>query len=289
VKLWNRKRINNKVKITTIHFIAGLWFVAFPLSTGLTADVTLTVGSGAGPPGSTDASLEVSLDNPNDPVRSIQMDVCDPEGYLACTGCEPTERASEFLCTSEEQGNGCCRIIFIDIGGASIIEGAGSVFVIAYNVSEDAPSEECINLNPQGISIRDENKELLEVTAESGEFCFETPSTTTTTAPSIEILENPIWKSRWVPIPYLMVIEGKGTDFVPFQTSLSFEPALVIVPSCTIVWDSLYIWSFIWVMPAWLAGFDDQSVTIEATTDDMVAAGNVEVNLLPFILNNPKH
>lgn len=287
-----KKRLSNQIKMASIHFIAGLWLLILPLPMSYGADVTLTVGDSSGAPGSSDVSLEVGLDNPSDRVRSIQMDVCDYEDYLSCTGCEPTERTSDFLCTSEEQENGCCRIIFIDLGGGSITEGAGSVLVITYDVSEDAPLEECTDLNPEGISIRDENKDLLEVTSVSGEFCFSTPSTTSTTTttittPSIDVLQDPMWKSRWMAIPYLMVLEGKGTNFMPFKTRLSFEPTLAIVPCFYIVWDSFYIWNFVLIMPAWLSGFDDQTVTVTAATGDEMAEGDVEVKLLPFILNHP--
>ena len=293
VEWWNKKRINSKIKITAIHLIVGLWFLALSLSVTHAADVTLTVGNSSGLPGSADNPVEVSLDNPDDPVGSIQMDVCDGDDYLSCTECETTERTSGFLCSTEEQANGCCRLILFDLGGGSITEGKGSVCTIKYNVSEEAPSEECTNLNPEELSMRDENEQLLQVTAEPGEFCFSasstTTTTTTTTTPAIVVSPDPMWKSHWIPLPYLMVIAGNNTHFKCFNSRLSFEPPLMVFPCFPIVWDEIYIWDFVLVMPGWLAGFDDQTVTVTVTTGDETVEDDFEVKLLPFILNNPNH
>ena len=51
--------------------------------------VTLTVGSGAGLPGTIDNPVvEVSLDTLFVEISTIQMDVCDPEDtLLTCSGC----------------------------------------------------------------------------------------------------------------------------------------------------------------------------------------------------------
>ena len=85
-----------------------------------------------------------------------------------------------------------------------------------------------------------------------------------------------------------MVIEGKGTHFECFKTRLSFEPPLMIFPCFQIVWDSFYIWDFVLAMPGWLAGFEDQTVTVTVTTGDEVAESDFEVKLLPSILGQRK-
>ena len=278
--------------LLSVGSIVSFCFFAFLPALSCAADVTLTVGNGLGLPGSADNPVEVSLDNSDDQVRSIQMDVCDGDDYLSCMECATTERTSGFLCSTEEQANGCCRVILFDLSGGSIAEGKGSVCTIKYNVSEEAPSEECINLNPEELSIRDEDKQLLEVTAEPGEFCFSASSTTTTsttttsttTTPSISISPAPMWKSRWISLPYLMVIAGNNTHFKRFNSRLSFEPPLMVFPCFPIVWDSFYIWDLVLVMPGWLAGFEDQTVTVTVTTGDETVEDDFEVKLLPFIL-----
>ncbi len=261
------------------------------------ADVTLTVLNGSGAPGSMDNPVVLSLDNPNDRVKGIEVAICDTDDYLSCTGCVTTERASDFECLVNEVSEPdkatyrCCKVILGSIsGGGVLIEaGTGPVFSLIHDVSGDAPEGECIDLNPEAIKILDETGAPFtgDVVTEPGDFCFSASSTTTTTTPSIGVSPDPMWKSRWIPLPYLMVIEGKGTHFEPFKTGLSFEPLVVIFPCFQIVWDSFYIWDFVLVMPGWLAGFEDQTVTVTATTGDETVEGDFEVKLLPFILNNP--
>ena len=176
--------------------------------------------------------------------------------------------------------------------GTDLIEvGTDSSFTIKYDVSGGVPGDECRGLDPEEVKVSGENGEIPSenVTAESGEFCFnsETTSTTTTTTLSIDILQDPMWKSHWIPLPYLMVIEGRKTHFECFKTRVSFEP-LVILPCFQIVWDSFYIWDFVLVMPGWLAGFEDQTVTVTVTTGDEIASDDFTISLLPFILDQER-
>lgn len=296
MELWNRKRINNKIRITSIHLIMGLWFVALSLSMSQAADVTLTVGDGSGVPGSVDNPVEVSLDNPSDKITGIEVAICDTDDYLSCSECITTVRTSGFECLvnedskPEETTYRCCKVVLGSLAGGGPIEtGTGPVFELRHDVSGDAPEGECIDLKPEAVKFLDESKTPFtgDVVTEPGEFCFSSSPTTTTTTPSIDILQDPMWKSRWMPLPYLMVIEGKGTHFETFETELSFEPPPVIFPCFHIIWDNYYIWDFVLVMPGWLAGFEDQTVTVTATTGDETVEDDFEVKLLPFILKNP--
>ncbi len=85
-----------------------------------------------------------------------------------------------------------------------------------------------------------------------------------------------------------MVIAGNNTHFKRFNSRLSFEPPLMVFPCFPIVWDEIYIWNFIWVMPGWLAGFEDQTVTATVTTGDEVVSDDFTISLLPFILDQER-
>ena len=157
--------------------------MALSLSLSQAAVVTLTVGAGSGSPGSTENPVVMSLDNQNDEITGIQVDICDVDDYLTCTGCDTTERTSGFSCSTEELDSGCCRIILFDLSGYSIAEGTGPAFTIQYDISEGAPGDECRDLDPEEVKVLGEDGEIPSenVTAESGRFCFNGSVTTSTT------------------------------------------------------------------------------------------------------------
>lgn len=156
------------------------------------AEVTLIVGDGSALPGSTGSPVVVSLDNPSDGIKGIQVDVCDVDDFLFCTTCDTTERTIDFSCSTNELPNGCCRILLFSLGADFIEEGTGPVFTINYDVLAGAPSVNCIELNPEGIKISDETGAPLtdDVVTESGQFCFPTSSSTTTNGNNGCLLEE---------------------------------------------------------------------------------------------------
>ncbi len=129
------------------------------------------VGGGSASPGTNNVSVSVTMDNA-DPVKGIQMDICDDGNHLTCTGCETTARTSDFQCMTNELENGCATIVLVSFGGDLIEVGTGSLFSLNYDVSDDAPSMECVNLTPVGTLVSDESKNSLEATTEAGEFCI---------------------------------------------------------------------------------------------------------------------
>ena len=139
-------------------------------------------------------SVEVSLENPDDKVRGIQVDICDvnekltstssanlgyippppppPSGYLTCTGCETTGRTSGFRCLTNELKDGCCRVVLVSDEGDLIGKGTGPVFTIKYDVSDNTPPGECRKLNLENVKVADELNNPLTVCTDSGEVCF---------------------------------------------------------------------------------------------------------------------
>jgi len=257
----------------------------------------LIVGTGNGAPGSTDNFVEVGLQNSNGKVGGGQIDICDVDDYLTCSdSCEITERTSAFTCAAEEQESGCCKILLIDLEGEGIEEGEGAIFTLSYDVSKNASSGECTELNAESITIRDENNQPLEKVSLSGEFCFistttSTPSSTTTSipsSPSISISPDPLGKSHWIPLPYLIVIAGNNTSFAASITKLLYEPSGTVFSLFPLVLNNLYIWDIVWVMPGWLTGLDDETVTLTVTTDSEVVEDNFEIELFPFPLDHQR-
>jgi len=132
----------------------------------------ISVGTGAAPPGSDNIPVNVVLDN-TDPVKGLQMTICDKGNYLTCTGCDPSARASDFTCQSNELANGCATVILLSLSGALIDVGDGPLLSINYDVADDAPSAQCIDLTSVDPKVSDENKSFLDATVEQGEFCIE--------------------------------------------------------------------------------------------------------------------
>lgn len=130
----------------------------------------IAVGTGSASPGTENTSVNVALDNVV-PVKGVQMDICDAGDYLTCTGCEPTARASGFDCLTNELRHGCVRILLYSMGDV-IDVGTGPLFSLNYDVVDEAPSAECINLTPAETKVSDENKSFIDATVEPGEFCI---------------------------------------------------------------------------------------------------------------------
>ncbi len=99
--------------------------------------------------------------------------------------------------------------------------------------------------------------------------------------------ESTLWKSPLVPLPYLLVLQGNGTNFTWLKTRLSFNPnrAIVSLFLFPLVFpDDQYIWDLILVLPSIVAGAGDQPVTVVVTTDNETVTGTLllkEFRLIP--------
>ena len=137
-------------------------------------EVSLTIGKANASPGDVDIPIEVNLENLNDKVRGVQVDVCDVDDYLtpSINACEITERTPGFICLFNELQNGCVRVILLSLIDEPLDEGKGPIFTLKYDVSGEAPSEECRELNPENVKVSDEFKNVITVDISYGEFCF---------------------------------------------------------------------------------------------------------------------
>ena len=168
-KMLNKKMINRQnllLLIITLGFILCFSLEAL-------AQATLSVKEGAGPPGFFDNEVLISLENQNNPVSGVQFDIYDVGDHLTITGIEATSRAKGFDCNFNELGNGFARIETFSRNLGLIEEGSGSVFIVRFDVKEDAPLEETCTLNLANVSVLDEKKHVIETTEVPGEFSFD--------------------------------------------------------------------------------------------------------------------
>jgi hypothetical protein len=161
--------------------------------------VTLDIGDGSGFPGTTNNAVTLNLDNPDDKVWGFQVDICDADNYLTCTGCETTDRTNLHNCASAESPNGCCRITVYSFKPNTFIqEGDGPIAILKYTVLAEAPERKCRDLNPEGTVVAGENGLLLGMELLPGQFCFASESEAIPTT------------SEWGMIIFMTIILGLG-------------------------------------------------------------------------------
>ncbi len=99
-----------------IRLIVSLCLLIFFPSLIPAQDVVLTIGNGLGLPESQDIPVVVSLSNPNDLVKSLQMDIGDVDDYHVFSGCTPgPTRAPAFDYMYNESVDGQVRILLISL------------------------------------------------------------------------------------------------------------------------------------------------------------------------------
>lgn len=119
----------------------------------------------------------LSLENHNDPARSLQIDICEtangsPVDCLECAGCSTTDRAIDFSCFANELSNGCCRVMLSNFGTSVINAGTGSIISVDYSFVESCPFTACVNLTPFNTLVADTNNIQTSSAGKSGEVCF---------------------------------------------------------------------------------------------------------------------
>jgi hypothetical protein len=116
----------------------------------------------------------------------------------------------------------------------------------------------------------------------------DTVSVTIEPAISMTVSPDPMLRSRWVPLPVFMTIEGDGTNFVAELfggSAVSFSPTLSVLQTFPLILGPESIWELIFVMPGWLAMAEDETLTVTVTTDTEVVSDTVQITILPFPLD----
>jgi hypothetical protein len=117
--------------------------------------------------------VEISLENPIEKVKTIQMAICDEEDFLTLKRCEITDRTAGFLCRASEGSNGCCSVYLFSLSASAVIEeGSGPIVVLKYDASEEAPAGGCRSLTTANVTATNVTNDPLEVISSQGEFCF---------------------------------------------------------------------------------------------------------------------
>ena len=110
---------------------------------------TLQIGDGSGQASSTGREVQISLANPSDEVRAVQVDICDVDDYLTIQStCTKKPRVpTGFICECNEAANGCASCsVYPDFGvTAQIGTGSGPLFTVKYDVG-GAPFGQCRDL-----------------------------------------------------------------------------------------------------------------------------------------------
>ena len=108
-------------------------------------------------------------------------------------------------------------------------------------------------------------------------------STTTTTVPTSNISVSPetIPRSRWIPLPAILAIQGNGTNFEQRVSKPTYSPENALFELPALVLNSELIWQMVFVNPTLLCEQGDQTVTV--TMDG--ASGDFVIKLLPLILD----
>jgi len=108
-------------------------------------------------------------------------------------------------------------------------------------------------------------------------------STTTTTVPTSNISVSPdtILRSRWVPLPAILAIQGNGTNFEQRVSKPTYSPENALFELPALVLNPELIWQTVLVNSTLLSQEGDQTVTVtvDGASDDFV------IKLLPLILD----
>jgi len=131
--------------------------------------------NGSGRPGTTGNPVSVSLNN-TDPVKAIQIEVCEENDYLTISDCDPAGRAATalFSCSSSEQANGCARVVLVinSVTPVLINPGSGAVATLFYDVkSADESETGCLETVVSDVLVIDDLDTSLGTSATPGQFC----------------------------------------------------------------------------------------------------------------------
>jgi len=99
---------------------------------------------------------------------------CIADDNMKCTACIVDEdRTAEFICSANEQADGCCMITLFSTEPDDLIqEGTGAVARIKYDVSDRLTSKDCVTLGPININIADRFNEPVCACPKTGDICF---------------------------------------------------------------------------------------------------------------------
>ena len=86
-------------------------------------------------------------------------------------------------------------------------------------------------------------------------------------------------------LPTLMVLQSDTASFNILTSRVAYTPARAVVPTPRVVLGAHSIWQLIFVNPSWLAGAQDDTLTVTVTTGTEEVSGTAAIEMLPFGLD----
>lgn len=103
----------------------------------------------------------------------------------------------------------------------------------------------------------------------------------------IEVCPDPMLRSRWIGLLYLMTIQGTNTNFAAFNSEVSFDPENSVFALPPLILGSENIWQLVHVNPSWLSGVDEnEMMKVTVTTGAEAISDEVDIQMLPDPLDN---
>jgi hypothetical protein len=155
--------------------------VTDPCNGGISDTLTLTVGQVVLGVLNTEVQygdqvvqVTVTMANPDHKIKALQIDLGDEGNELTCTGCAADpDRAPQFNCSTNELGDGSCRVVITTTNPAALIlEGGGPVCTVDYTIGEGALAEECVDLTFVNSLVSDRFGEPLCACPVEGQICL---------------------------------------------------------------------------------------------------------------------
>jgi hypothetical protein len=120
--------------------------------------------------------VDISVTNNSNTIRAMDITIEEctaADDIVACTSCVANpDRALNFTCTAAEQPDGSCRVVLFSPTGY-IREGEGVVASVIYDVVQDQPCPDCVELAITAIEAADQFNEDLCACTDTGEVCFD--------------------------------------------------------------------------------------------------------------------
>jgi hypothetical protein len=190
--------------------------------------VILGAGYGAGLPGSDNNSLAITLENPNDTIGGtipVLFILCDAGNYLTATDiyCETTDRTTDYTCIHQDLANGCARVMLKSHTSYPVIDlDTGPILFLRQDVSGDAPSNQCVDLTFDLITLTDGSGIQIpsdKINSKPGDFCFVPPPSCLGVSP-----ENGWQGSQQI----MVVITAENAGFDNETTEVSFGDGIIV-------------------------------------------------------------
>jgi hypothetical protein len=222
-----------------------------------------------------------------------------PDDELFCNGVESCDEENDICLSS---GNPCATNLTCDEDGdvcVGCIKDADCDDQLFCNGFETCIDEICqVGSNPcpddglfcNGAEICDEENDICLSSGDpcpEGTTCVEESDQCVAPPPVIVLTPDSWFQSRWIPVFVFLGIEGSDTHF-DASSVVSFNPAgsLMVLP---LVFSEENIFCIGLLMPQWLTGPLGGSVDVTVTTGSEEAFEALNIELLPFILDQEKN